>query len=156
MSAKSIYLAGPITGCSHASTVRWRDQFSDYMKGSGVECLSPMRGKDHLALLDKIEGDYFDSVVSCARAIMTRDRFDCSRASIIVANLLREAMPKDAKPSLGTVMELAWADMRRIPILAIIDKSDSPYEHPMINEAIGFRVQSIREAAELSRVILCV
>ena len=151
-----IYLAGPITGCTHDETIGWREEFIHRLKGTGIQCFSPMRGKDHLNLLAKewLDGEFKDSV-ACSRAIMTRDRFDCSRATLVVANLLKSYMPKDARPSLGTTMELAWADANRIPIIAIIDKpEDSPYNHPMINEAIGFRVASVVEAVEMVKLIL--
>lgn len=150
-----IYLAGPISGCTHAETLGWREEFVNRVKGSGIQCFSPMRGKDHLALLDGPIRGSMDDIACSSRSIMTRDRFDCLRADIVVANLLKSAMPKDEKPSLGTVMELAWADSNRAPIIAIIDPvEESPYNHPMINEAIGFRVASVHEAAELARLIL--
>lgn len=148
-----IYLAGSITGCTHQETVSWRDEFTHRMKGTGVKCVSPMRGKSHLKLLDGPIRGSMDDIACCARSIMTRDRFDCTRATLIVANLHQDYMAKDGKPSLGTIIELGWADANRIPIIAIIDEH-GPYEHPMLDEAIGFRVGSIHEAAEMAKLIL--
>jgi len=150
---KTIYLAGPITGLHHSDTVNWRKQFMSLM-GADVECFSPMRGKDHLARLDKIEHSYPNDILANQRSIMTRDRYDCTRCSLIVMNLLKEAMPLDLKPSLGTVMELGWADLARIPVIAMIDKEGSPYDHPMVNEAIGFRVETIEQASRTAKIIL--
>jgi len=149
-----IYLAGPITGLKHADTIGWRQKFTALLAGTAIQCFSPMRGKDHLKLLDKIEGSYPDNILSRSRAIMTRDHFDCTRATIVVANLLREYMPENGLPSLGTVMEIGWAFMGRVPLIAIIDEKDSPYDHPMINEAIGFRVTTLEQAAETAKMIL--
>lgn len=151
-----VYLAGPITGCTHDETVNWRNEFTNRVKGSGIICFSPMRGKDHLNLLGKdwLKPDFKDAV-ACSKAIMTRDRFDCMGATLVVMNLLREFMPKDARPSLGSVLELGWADACRIPVIGIIDPPEnSPYNHPMVNEALGFRVTSIEEAAEMAKLIL--
>jgi nucleoside 2-deoxyribosyltransferase len=145
--SKSIYLAGPITGLNHANSVNWRKQFSDLMQSTGVECFSPMRGKDYLARLEVIEHSYPDSILSNQRAIITRDRYDCTHCKLIVMNLMRDAAAAGQKPSLGTVMELAWADLSRIPVIAIIEKdvTGSPYNHPMILEAIGFQVETIEQ-----------
>jgi nucleoside 2-deoxyribosyltransferase len=151
--SKNIYLAGPITGLHFNSTVNWRREFANMMDGLDVECFSPMRGKDHLHLLDTIEHSYPDDILACQRAIMTRDRHDCTKATIIVMNLLREATASN-KPSLGTVMELGWADLSRIPVVAIMDKENSPYDHPMILEAIGFRVETLEQAVQTAKIIL--
>jgi hypothetical protein len=158
--SKSIYLAGPITGLNHANSVNWRRQFIDLMNGPGcspasvIECFSPMRGKDHLARHNIIEHSYPGDILSCQRAIMTRDRFDCTRCTLIVMNVLKASMADGCKPSLGTVMELAWADLARIPVIAIMDKEGSPYNHPMILEAIGFQVETIEQAVETAKFIL--
>lgn len=149
-----IYLAGPITGLKHADTVGWRQKFTALMAGTNVQCFSPMRGKDHLKILDKIEGAYPDNILSRSRAIMTRDHFDCKRATLVVANLLREYMPENGMPSLGTAMEMAWCFGYRVPLIAILDEENSPYDHPMINEAIGFRVTTLEQAAETAKMIL--
>jgi len=156
MTPKSIYLAGPITGLNHAGSVNWRKKFTDLMSGTGVECFSPMRGKDYLAREAVIEGSYPGSILSCQRAIMTRDRFDCTRCLLIVMNLLRDVAAAGQRPSLGTVMELAWADLSRIPVIAIIEKdvTASPYNHPMILEALGFQVETIEQAVNTAKIIL--
>ena len=70
-----IYLAGPITGLKHADTIGWRQKFTALLAGTAIQCFSPMRGKDHLKLLDKIEGSYPDNILSRSRAIMTRGIF---------------------------------------------------------------------------------
>jgi nucleoside 2-deoxyribosyltransferase len=149
-----IYLAGPITGCTHAETIGWRQKFAALLAGTSIQCFSPMRGKDHLKLLDKIEGSYPDNILSRSRAIMTRDHFDCSRATLVVANLLKEYMPENGAASLGTVMEIGWCFAYRVPLIAIIDEEKSPYDHPMINEAIGFKVTTLEQAAETAKMIL--
>lgn len=152
--SKSIYLAGPITGLNHANSVNWRNRFISLLGIERVECFSPMRGKDYLAKRNVIEHSYPDSILSCQRAIMTRDRNDCTRCSLIVMNLLKESMADGFKPSLGTIMELAWADLARIPVIAIMDKEGSPYNHPMVLEAIGFRVETLEQAANTASIIL--
>lgn len=147
MKSHTIYMAGPISGCSYGECTDWREYFKTLVPAS-VQCLSPMRGKDYLAGEKIIDGSYPEKVLSCSRGIMTRDRFDCTRADLVLVNL------KDApRVSIGTVMEIAWADYRRTPIIAVMEKGNM-HEHPMIDEAIGFRVETLEEAAHVAKVIL--
>ena len=109
-----------------------------------------MRGKEFL----KSEGIITDSYEEAGpfatqRGIMTRDFFDCTRSNLTVANLL------GAKSvSIGTCMEIAWTFMHRIPLIVIMEKEGNIHNHPMIREAIGFQVASVKEAAFIAETIL--
>lgn len=108
-----------------------------------------MRGKTYLEGLEKIEVYYNDKILSCPRGIMTRDYNDCTRADVVIINLW------GAKHvSIGTVMEMAWAWDRRIPIIAIMEKEGNPHEHSMLGETIGYRVESLNEAANIASLLL--
>lgn len=52
------------------------------------------------------------------------------------------------KPSLGTVMEIAWADLSRTPVLAVME-AGNVHEHAMVSQAIDFKVGSIAEGLAL-------
>ncbi len=148
MKSHTIYLAGPISGCSYGECTDWREAFKTLVPRS-VQCLSPMRGKDYLAGQKLIEGSYPAHVLSCSRGIMTRDFFDCTRADVIVVNLA------DApRVSIGTVMEIAWGFQTRTPVIVVMEKEGNVHEHPMIAEAIGFRVETLEQAAHVAKVIL--
>ena len=146
-----IYLAGPITGLSYKESTQWRTDFQNAVYPR-IECFSPLRFKSYLSS-EKVILDVYDqetySVLSTQRGVMTRDYFDCTRADMIVANLLNTA-----KPSLGTVMEIAWAYQARIPVVSIMEKEGNPHDHGMIREAIGFRVETIQEAIDVVNAIL--
>lgn len=143
-----IYLAGPISGCSFEECTDWRDKFTALIPQS-IQCLSPMRGKNFLKGKGIISGSYeSDGPFATRRGIMTRDFFDCTRAELIVVNLLEAK-----KVSIGTCMEIAWAFQTRTPLIAIMETGNI-HEHPMILEAIGFRVYTIEEAAFISKTIL--
>ncbi|KPK54153.1 MAG: hypothetical protein AMS22_06220, partial [Thiotrichales bacterium SG8_50] len=102
---------------------------------------------DYLAAEECISNDY-DTVLSCSRGIMTRDRFDCTRCDLLVVNFLGAT-----KVSIGTVMEIAWADLKRIPII-VISEDDNIHNHGMISEATGFRVESVETALTVAEAIL--
>lgn len=148
MSKYIAYLAGPITGLSFDGAVDWREAFIS-MLPKKIEGMSPLRGKHYLEGVESISASYEELVLSCARGITTRDYNDCKRCDILVANLLGAD-----KISIGTVMEIAWAKAFQTPVVAIMEDSGNPHEHPMINECIGFRVKTLQEAADIVKVVL--
>ena len=156
-----IYLAGPITGCTYKGCTSWREAFKGLLantmagkdwKPQEVRCLSPMRAKDYLDQVGVINKDY-PSVdfgpLSCSRGIMTRDFFDCCRADILLVNLLGATIV-----SIGTVMEIAWAFQNRTPTIVVMEKENNLHEHPMIWEAIGFRVETLEQAAHTAAAVI--
>lgn len=154
--APTVYLAGPISGCSYAGATDWRDQAICVLARAGIKGLSPMRAKDYLKSVESDVGfsstceEYGHlSPLSGPRGIMTRDRFDATRCGVLLVNLLGAS-----KVSVGTVMEIAWADLRRTPIVVAIEPSGNPHEHAMVNEAIGFRCVTLDEALHVTTAIL--
>lgn len=152
----SVYLAGPISGCTYGECTDWRLDAKTRFADQGIDAFSPMRAKHYLAsLADRISAtgvEYKDmGVLSQARGVMTRDRFDCTRPGrhAVLANLLGAD-----RVSVGTVMEIAWADLLRIPVVAVMEPTGNPHEHMMVNEAIGFRVRTLDEAIYICSTIL--
>lgn len=146
MSGK-VYLSGPIAGLNYNGATNWRQQAARFLADHGIDALDPMRGKDYLAAttgpLQAQPED--DEIMSTARAITTRDRFDCMRADVVLVNLLQAGgLPR---LSLGTIMEVAWADAARIPIVCV--REDQTYQHPMFNEVIGFETPKLYDALDL-------
>lgn len=149
----AVYLAGPITGLSYAGCTDWRELAKSELGKSGIKGLSPMRGKEYLAAIEKISGtgeEYAHlGVLSLPRGVMTRDRYDATRCDLLLVNLL------GAKAvSVGTVMEIAWADLSRIPIVCAMEATGNPHEHMMVAEALGYRVPTLDEALHICRAIL--
>lgn len=114
-----VYLAGPISGLSYGGATDWRE-YAAKMLEPEVKGLSPMRNKQFLSHLSNISGTGEDykhiSPLATARGVMTRDRFDCTRCDVLLVNFLGA---KEA--SIGTCMEIAWADLSRIPIVCAIE-----------------------------------
>lgn len=148
MGKYTVYLAGPITGCTYGECVDWRRDFADSMP-EVVECLSPMRGKGYLKDELAIQDSYPDTSMSTDKAITARDFFDCCRADVIVANFLGAT-----RASIGTAMEVAWGFAKHTPIVCIMEKTGNIHDHGMIREAIDFRVDTIAEAKMIVQAIL--
>lgn len=153
MSEKTVYLAGPITGLNYKGATDWRQLASTVLKGAGIKGLSPMRGKEYLAdvLEFSADGDVYKdlNVLSSNRGIMTRDRWDATRCDVLLVNFLGAT-----KVSIGSIMECAWADLSRIPIVCVIEPHDNPHDHGMITEAIGYRVPTLDQALHIIKAIL--
>lgn len=147
--AKRVYLAGPISGLTYDQGNEWRLQAIKELTAIGIEAYSPMRAKEYLRAEGVLTGSYSSGLFSSSRNIMTRDYDDCRRADLIMANML--AYPK---VSIGTVMEIAWSYAHRIPLVMIMEKEGNLHEHPMIAEAIGFRVDNLEDALTIAKAIL--
>lgn len=149
----SVYLAGPISGLTFKGSTDWRIAVADGLHMHGIRSYSPLRGKDYLAKYGELTGhgrEYaHESVLSSSRGVMTRDRFDATRCDVLFVNFLEAR-----RVSIGTCMEIAWADAKRIPVVCAIEAEGNPHDHMMISEAIGFRVTSLQEALYITIAIL--
>ena len=146
-----IYLAGPVGGCNYDECTTWRDVWIDSFnyKYYGAECINPMRGKEYLKDETDIDSVEYDTPLSCPKGVYMRDRWDAMRCDLLVVNLLGAR-----KPSLGSVMEIAWADAVGTPIIVIMEDKGNVHEHILINEACGFRVDTVDKARHLAASIL--
>lgn len=158
MTQPTVYLAGPISGLNYDGCTEWRATAAHALGMFGIKGLSPMRAKEYLRDAYDAEGGFSAtceeyghlSPLSGPRGIMTRDRFDATRCDVLLVNLLGAA-----KVSIGTMMELAWADLKRTPIVAVIEPDGSNvHEHCMVDQAIGFRCATLDEALHVVRSIL--
>ena len=146
---KRVYLAGPITGLSFEGCTDWREYAIKDLSTAGITGLSPMRAKDYLQS-ESIVGDaYENTVLSSSRGIITRDRWDTTRCDVILVNFLGAE-----RVSIGTIMELAWADLARIPSIVVMEPKQNEHEHSMVREATGFRVETLEEGLNVAKAIL--
>ena len=144
---KTVYLAGPITGQSYGGATEWREQAIERLAKRGITGLSPMRGKYYLEKFTDIP-DYVDVPLSTARGITTRDRWDCFRCDVLLVNLTGTS-----RVSIGTVMEIAWADAARKPIVLAMEPG-SLHDHSMVREAAGYILPTLEDALTIVEAIL--
>lgn len=131
-----VYLAGPIGGLNYGGATYWRDDATQELAWRGITALSPMRGKSYLSGETKLDATKYTQPLSSPKGLTTRDRFDVRTCDLVLANLLGAT-----RVSIGTVIELAWADLLRTPVV-------------LVSEMIGFRVSTLAEAYELTAAIL--
>lgn len=148
MNEQTVYLAGAITGLSFGDADDWR-QYVAARLNPGILPLSPLRLKDYLRDRGPLQSKYDESLpLSTSRGIMTRDHYDVQNCSLVLANLLNVE-----RVSIGTTMEMAWAYAYRRPLILVAEKG-SLHDHGMVDEAVGYRVQTIDEAIFVANAIL--
>jgi hypothetical protein len=158
----TVYLAGPISGLSYDGAVDWRETVARQLADVGIRALSPMRAKSYLkargtATLDSRVDYRAFSALSSHRGITVRDRWDATRCDVMLVNVLGARIA-----SIGTAMEVAWADDRRTPIVCAIEPAiagterpgPNPHDHGMFMDCIGFRVPTLDEAVDIVKALL--
>jgi hypothetical protein len=147
-----VYLAGPITGQDYEGCTDWREKTIAEFADVGIRAISPMRGKEYLKGIGKISGtgeEYAHmSPISLPRGVTTRDRWDATRCDVLLVNLLGAE-----RVSIGTMFEIAWADLSRTPIVCCIEK-DNCHRHMMLNQMIGYDVDNLEEAVHIIKAMM--
>lgn len=149
-----VYLAGPIAGHSYDEATRWRREWTQLLSAYGIRALSPMRAKEHLDGAERIENDAktFGHYLARPEDILARDKSDCTRADVVVFNMLYAA---SGAPNTGTMIEVGWASALGKPLVTIIDDMHPLLAHPLFGELTrGFRTDSEAQALYAVRTIL--
>lgn len=150
MKSSSVYLAGPISGTSFHGCNDWREAVAKELAEVGVTALSPLRGKKaRLESVPTLADHYDDDPLTRLPGIVGRDRFDVMRADAILVNVLGAR-----KVSIGTVMEIAWADILHKPIVLAMEPQGNPHEHGMLTHVVSYRVPTLEDAVWITKVLL--
>lgn len=148
MSKPTVYLAGPITGLSYDGATDWRYGVMKALAPE-IDAFSPLRGKNYLLGQTTIQDSYNEHVMSTSKAIFARDHFDCKRCDALFVNLLGAK-----RVSIGTVMEIAWAHAYGKIVILVMEREGNVHEHSMLREACAYRVETLEEAVDLTRIML--
>ena len=142
-----LYCAGPITGVSYRECTDWREYVASKLPPS-IVAVSPMRGKKYLVDEGDIKDQYEEHSLSSQKGIVTRDRFDVMRCHMILVNLLGSS-----RVSIGSVIEIAWADAWRKPIVVAMEEGNV-HSHSMLREVVGFMERDLDEAIRVAITFL--
>lgn len=156
MSKPLCYLAGAIAGRDFGDATDWRHQAQHLLAARGIETLNPMRAKQVLGSQNggRISTDFRDYAANgpffTSRGIMTRDFNDVKRCDALLVNLFGLE-----EKSSGTIMELGWAYAFQKPAIVVIEQFGNPHDnHPMLHEAMPFRVTTLDGAIDAVAVLL--
>ena len=135
-----IYTAGPITGLSYEEVmIRYREQTST-LKAMGYTVLCPMVGKNHLKDEKSLTSEGYRHPTSTNRAIKGRDRWMVAQSDIILVDFT-----DSTKASIGSCMEMAWADALDKHVIAVIPEGNV-HRHAFILECADVIFTEITEA----------
>lgn len=144
-----VYLAGPIAGTSYERCTSWREYVKTKLPPD-IVAVSPMRRKPYLKGRRRLGNRYPARwPLSTDDGITTRDRFDVTRADAILMNLLGAE-----RVTIGTMVELGWADILRKPVVLVMEKSGNVHDHPMVRHIAGFVVPTLERGIETIIAIL--
>jgi len=141
MFSPTIYLAGPIKGLTFEQAVGWRHRSREVLERHfGFRCIDPVERSlaDHDGVLDCNSNL---GLMSSQKAIVAKDRNHVlQRADALLVYL-------DNAPhvSIGTMIELGWADAKRIPIVTVMGP-DNVHNHSFVREISGWVVPNLDDA----------
>ncbi len=155
MSYGLVYLSGPICGATYEEMSSWRNHATDCLGQVGIKTRSPLRHKDWWLKRAKTEeerhGNQGCPWSDTPRALVVRDRFDIQAADVVLVNL-----EGAKKVSIGTMVELGWADAFRKPVVLSMDDfyGNPHYQHPFLDALAPFRANNLDSAIELAKGLL--
>jgi len=141
-----LFLAGPLTGISWEESLAWRQYVAGKLPPS-IRAYSALRGKNYLAGETLLQDAYEEYPLSSQKGITSRDRMDVTRCDLLFVNFLGAK-----RVSIGTVMEIAWADMLRKPILIVMEK-DNIHGHGILKEVASYIVSDLDEGIKIATAV---
>ena len=141
MSKKALFLAGPLTGVSYSDALDWRKYVESKLPADGI-AFSALRGKRHVTKECVLKDAYPEHLLSTPQGTITRDRYDVSRCDALFVNFLNSD-----EVSIGTIMEMAWADAWRIPIILAMEARNI-HDHAFVRQVAGFITADLDEAIQ--------
>lgn len=138
-----VYLCGPMTGLSRADAQVWRRRSHLFLRKRGIITLDPTR-KSTLHLDQEFDagGDHTNPLAT-SKALTVGDRTDIMRSDLVLANFTGAT-----SVSLGSSVELGWADAYRKPVCLVMEAEGNPHDHGMVEELATWRYTNLDEALE--------
>jgi hypothetical protein len=137
-----IYTAGPISGQSYDQVmVRYQGQVSK-LQELGYEVICPMTGKEYLRNEIEFKAKGYDQhPVSTNHAIKERDRWMVGEVDVVLVDFTECA----GIVSIGSCMELAWADELKKHTIVVMEEGNI-HQHCFILECADIVFPSMRDA----------
>ncbi len=137
----TIYLAGPIFGCTADEANDWRVDMDKSLRGMDIRGVSPLRCEPIIG--DRYQHGYADPKFGTARAIGSKNMFDVQSCDLTLAYL---PTPPEGRPqSYGTLIELGWAHALDKPTIVVTD-DPMIFNHPVVGACAGWLLGTLDEA----------
>lgn len=137
-----IYTAGPISGQGYDEVMtRYRSQVTT-LQNMGFEVLCPMTGKEYLRNEIEFKAQGYDMYpASCNHAIKERDRWMVGQVDLVLVDFTE----CKGIVSIGSCMELAWADELKKHSIVVMEEGNI-HQHCFIIECADIVFPTMDEA----------
>ncbi len=149
MNKRTVYLAGPITGCYKDEANNWREAVASELAHFNIIGISPLRCEPLIG--EKYGMTYVDPKFGTARGIAAKNMFDTKNCDMVLAYM--PAPPAGRVPSLGTICEIAWGHALGKPVILVTDDAFIR-EHPVINACSNWVLETLDDGIETVAGIL--
>jgi hypothetical protein len=119
----TVYLAGPIDGCSRKEASQWRSEAAQKLDDAGIWTIDPTMNLPFNMICDT-------------------DRLYLKNSDLMLLN-----MQNEKGHSYGSMIEVGWADMMRIPIILVVSKPED-CTHQMLQRIVMQTRYSLDEAID--------
>jgi nucleoside 2-deoxyribosyltransferase len=113
-----------------------------------------MRGKEMLPKNRELKPyEYPDAgAFGVTQGIVTRDRFDVRSCDVMLVNLLQAEIRRQV--SIGTMVEIGWADAWRKPMVLVWNKERNPHRHLFLDGLCTYHTDKLEEGIYICRKLL--
>src|SRR6185437_16451225 len=145
---RTVYLAGPILGRTHAEANNWRRDFGSQLATFGIVGVSPLRCEPLIG--KRYSLNYPDPRFGTARAIASKNKLDVKMCDMTLC-YFPEGMPF----SKGTCGELFWANAFEKPTILVSTVHDV-ITHPVMQAASSWILPTLDDAFDVISGVLAV
>jgi len=135
-----VYLGGSMTGLSLEECTAWRQAATELLEEAGFTVLDPTRGLTFLRPESVVKDAYEDEFGENKHLVFERDKFDATRADILIINLL-----KAPRVSIGTMYEVAWGHLAGRFVALAMEREGNPHMHAFVREAASIIMEDIED-----------
>lgn len=149
-----VYLAGPITGLTYDGAQEWREYAKACLAFVGIVAYSPLRLQETLRAHGRLDAGGTGSSYArlhpllSASGMTARDRHDVRTSDAVLVNLLGAE-----RASIGTAMEIAWADAFRVPTVVALEEG-GVHDHALLTDVASYVARDLDTALECIKGLL--
>jgi hypothetical protein len=148
-----VYLAGAIS--EDPRTYEWREKFTELIgEDRRVVIVNPCVNKFNQGMrnVGKDGMEFIKEAMKRSQNLLKNKDYQLVKmVNVIIVNL---ELYSPEKPLIGTIFELDWSDILRIPVIAICGPKEThannPYiQHSWVIECCKAKVETVEEAADI-------
>lgn len=136
----SVYLAGPVGGCSVEEANSWRDYVAEKLEDHGIVGISPLRCEPSIDGEYKADGYHADKKFGTIQAIGAKNEFDVRNCNMILAYF--------PSTSFGTMVEVGMGKALHTPVVVVTDLPQVA-KHPVIQYCASWSLDNLDDGLDV-------